>query len=172
MHAPTRFLAFALAAALPMALPAASAAPTASGAPQAASPNQSPSGQGTGGCTLIVHVTGFRNQKGDAGGTIFSSPDGWPENSAKAFEHGPFPIEGDHATLTFQHLPEGRYGLAVIHDENMNHKLDRNFIGIPKEGLGFGNNPHFTLSAPSWNTSAINVTCPTTTTDVALVYYK
>ncbi len=168
MHASPRFLALALAAAaLPLALSAAPAA-----APQAETPKQSPLGQGTGGCTLIVHVTGFRNQKGDAGGTIFNSPDGWPEDSAKAFEHGPFPIEGDHATLTFQHLPEGRYALAVIHDENMNHKLDRNFIGIPKEGLGFGNNPHFTLSAPSWNTSAIKVTCPTTTTDVALVYYK
>ena len=169
MHASTRFLAFALAAAaLPMALPA--AAPAAPATPQAPSPQQSPSGQGNGGCTLIVHVTGFRSEKGDAGGTIFSSPIGWPEDSAKAFEHGPFPIEGDHATLTFQHVPEGRYGVAVIHDENMNHKLDRNFIGIPKEGFGFANNPHVALSAPSWNASAINVACPTTTTDMKLIY--
>ena len=122
------------------------------------------------GCTLIIHVTGFRNPKGDAGGTLFSSPKGWPEDTTKAYQHGPFPITGDHATLTFEHVAPGRYAVAVIHDENMNHKLDRNFLGIPKEGFGFANNPHVTLSAPSWDAAAINVGCPTTTTDVKLIY--
>jgi uncharacterized protein (DUF2141 family) len=74
---------------------------------------------GTGPCTLIVHVTGFRNGKGKAGGTVFTSPNGWPENNDKSFAHGGFPIEGNHATLTF-HLPAGRYAVAVLQDENMN----------------------------------------------------
>jgi uncharacterized protein (DUF2141 family) len=90
--------------------------------------------QPQGNCTLIIHATGFRNQKGVAGGTLFSSPNGWPEDNDKAYAHGPFPITGDHATLTFEHLPPRRYGVAILHDENSNHKLDRNFLRIPKEG--------------------------------------
>lgn len=36
-------------------------------------------------------------------------------------------------------LPAGEYALVVYHDENGNGRLDRNFIGIPREPLGFSN---------------------------------
>jgi uncharacterized protein (DUF2141 family) len=127
----------------------------------------SPAKQGN--CTLLIQVTGFRNEKGDAGGVIFNSPKGWPEDNSKAYAHGGFPITGDHATLTF-HLPPGRYAVAVLHDENSNHKLDRNFLKIPKEGFGFANNPHVGLSAPKWEDAAVNVTCPSTEINVRLIY--
>jgi uncharacterized protein (DUF2141 family) len=120
-------------------------------------------------CTLIVHIDGFRNQKGDAGLSIFNSPDGWPENNDKAFLHGPHPFSGTQTTLT-QQVPPGRYALAALHDENSNHKLDRNFFGIPKEGFGFSNNPKVLLSAPSFDTAAMQVTCPTTETTIHLIY--
>jgi len=38
---------------------------------------------------------------------------------------------------TFRGMPRGVYGLAVFHDENMNSRVDTNFIGLPKEGYGF-----------------------------------
>ena len=124
---------------------------------------------GAGPCTLLIHVTGFRNQKGKAGGTVFSSPNGWPEDNNKSYAHGGFPIEGDHAILTF-HVAPGRYAIAVLHDENENHKLDRNFLRIPKEGFGFANNPHVGLSAPKWEDAAVNVACPVTEINVRLIY--
>lgn len=124
----------------------------------------------TGNCTLVIHVTGFRNQKGVAGGTLFTSPDGWPEDNDRSFRCGPFPITGDHATLTFDHLPAGRYGVAVLHDENSNRKLDRNFLHVPKEGFGFANNPHVGLSAPKWEDAAVNVACPVTEVSIRLIY--
>ena len=120
-------------------------------------------------CNLVVHIDGFRNQKGDAGLSIFNSPDGWPEDNDKAFTHGPHPFSGTRTTITLQ-VPPGRYALAALHDENSNHKLDRNFFGIPKEGFGFSNNPHVLLTAPSFNTAAMQVTCPTTETTIHLIY--
>ena len=123
-----------------------------------------------GSCTLIVHVSGVRNQKGVVGATLFTSPDGWPENNDNAYVHGPFPISGSTATVTFEHLPPGRYAVAVLHDENRNKKLDRNFLGIPKEGFGFANNPHVGLSAPKWEQAAIDVGCPVTEISVHMIY--
>jgi uncharacterized protein (DUF2141 family) len=120
-------------------------------------------------CSLQIHVTGFRNEKGHAGGTVFSSSDGWPEATAKAVVHGGFPIEGHQATEIFQ-VPAGKYGVAVIHDENSNHKLDRNFLGIPKEGFGFANNPKVLLTPPSFETAAVQVSCPVTQIEVRLIY--
>jgi uncharacterized protein (DUF2141 family) len=124
------------------------------------------------GCTLRIHVDGFRNTKGNLGTILFSSPDGWPEDEAKAFRHGPSPIDAASRTAiaVWSDVPPGDYGVAVIHDENSNHKMDRNFLGIPKEGFGFANNPHVALSAPSFQAAMVHVVCPATDVTIHLQY--
>ncbi|MFZ0630287.1 MAG: DUF2141 domain-containing protein [Acidobacteriaceae bacterium] len=120
-------------------------------------------------CTLRIHVTGFRNGKGKAGGIIFASPAGWPEDRSKAVASGGFDIHDRQVTEEFE-MPPGRYGVAVIHDENENQKLDRNFLGIPKEGFGFANNPRVLLSAPSFQAASTQVACPVTQIQIRLIY--
>jgi len=124
------------------------------------------------GCTLRVHVDGLRNSNGVIGSVIFTSPDGWPEDTKKAFRHGPTPISpGERqGTVVWEHLPPGDYGVAVIHDENRNAKLDRNLIAIPKEGFGFANNPHVALSAPPFQAAIVHVQFPATETSIHLQY--
>jgi uncharacterized protein (DUF2141 family) len=123
-----------------------------------------------GNCSLVVHVTGFRNSKGLLGAELFTSSNGWPEDVDKSFRHASFPIEGNHATARFDHVPAGKYGVVVLHDENENKKLDRNVFDIPKEGFGFANNPRVFLAAPPIEKATIAVTCPVTTTDIRLIY--
>jgi len=41
--------------------------------------------------------------------------------------------------------------VALVHDVNMNHKVDKNWLGKPKEQWGMSNNPHATLKAPAFN---------------------
>ncbi len=120
-------------------------------------------------CTLKIHVTGFRSNNGKAGGNVFATADGWPEDNSKAIVHGGFSISDKQAMEVFQ-VPAGRYAIAVIHDENGNHKLDRNFLGIPKEGFGFANNPRVTLSAPSFKEASVDVGCPSTQVEIKLIY--
>jgi uncharacterized protein (DUF2141 family) len=120
-------------------------------------------------CTVTLHVDGFRNQKGDLGVTVFKSPDGWPENNIKALQHGGYPFSGSSAIVKLD-LPPGRYAFAVIHDENSNHKLDRNFVGYPKEGFGFSNNPKVYLTAPGFETASTQVACPATDISIHLIY--
>jgi uncharacterized protein (DUF2141 family) len=126
---------------------------------------------------LRIHVDGFRNTTGNLGTVVFTSPDGWPEDLSKSFRHGPAPI--DPATRTavaeWTDLPPGDYGVAAIHDENSNHKLDRNILGIPKEGFGFANNPHVYLSAPPFREALVRVECakPETKTEITIhLIYK
>jgi uncharacterized protein (DUF2141 family) len=110
------------------------------------------------GCTLRIRVDGLRNSTGVVGAAIFKTRDGWPENMSKTVNHWPTPIaQGAHqATAVMENLPAGDYGVVAIHDENKNHKLDRNFIGFPKEGFGFANNPH--------------VACPVTEINIHIIY--
>jgi uncharacterized protein (DUF2141 family) len=124
------------------------------------------------GCTLRIHVDGLRNSIGVVGAAIFKSRDGWPENMSKTVNHWPTPIGPDahEATSVMDNLPTGDYGVVAIHDENKNHKLDRNFIGIPKEGFGFANNPHVGFSAPPFDAAIVHVTCPVTEINIHLIY--
>jgi uncharacterized protein (DUF2141 family) len=120
-------------------------------------------------CTLRIHVTGFRNGKGQAGGGEYASRAGWPENTKITVVHGGFAIGNGDATEVFE-LPPGRYGVVGIHDENRNHKLDRNCFGIPKEGFGFANDPYVLLTAPSFQTASVEVGCPVTQIEIHLIY--
>ena len=48
------------------------------------------------------------------------------------------PLDG-RERYRIQDIPPGEYALLVYFDENNNDRLDRNFIGIPNEPLGFAN---------------------------------
>ncbi len=124
----------------------------------------------TGGCALHIHITGLRNDKGQIAGALFKSSDGWPEDRHKVFREDGYPFKGKPPILTFEHVPPGSYAIAVIHDENMNDKLDKNMFGIPTEGFGFANNPRVIWRAPSFKDSVVRVTCPATDTTIRMIY--
>ena len=48
------------------------------------------------------------------------------------------PLDG-RETYRIKDVAPGTYALLVYYDENNNDRLDRNFIGIPKEPIGFSN---------------------------------
>ena len=54
------------------------------------------------------------------------------------------------ACCDFEDIPPGTYALAVVHDENMNGKLDTHLPGIPREGYGFSNDASALLGPPSF----------------------
>ena len=54
-------------------------------------------------------------------------------------------------------LPEGLYAIALFVDTNKNLKIDKNFLGIPKEQFGFSNNAMGNLSAPSFEQAKFEV---------------
>ena len=51
-------------------------------------------------------------------------------------------IKDNKCIITFFELKEGSYAIRYFHDENSNKELDMNFLGIPKEGIGFSNDAY------------------------------
>jgi len=49
-----------------------------------------------------------------------------------------YPLDG-RAAYRIESIPAGEYALLVYYDENGNDRIDKNFIGIPTEPLGFSN---------------------------------
>ena len=107
-------------------------------------------------CTGIhVTVLNIRNSAGNVSCALFESSDGFPiEFLRYATNLMSIKIRDKQARFDFLDLPPGTYALAVIHDENMDGKIDTNWLGIPKEGYGFSNDAKAIFSAPSFSSAS------------------
>lgn len=98
--------------------------------------------------SLTVKANGLENSKGSVIFALYNKDGSIPDEHFKAyFKKKIIKIEGKSASHTFDNLPEGRYAVAILHDENNNEKLDKKFmLPLPKEGVGFSNYDDFGLS--------------------------
>ncbi|MES2464102.1 MAG: DUF2141 domain-containing protein [Armatimonadota bacterium] len=106
---------------------------------------------------LVVTVTGIRNDKGHIAASLFDGEKGFPNDDARAVAHQLGPIKDRTATITFDSLPPGNYGVALLHDENKNNKMDSNRFGFPREGYGVSNNPRPTRRRPRFTDARFTV---------------
>jgi uncharacterized protein (DUF2141 family) len=121
---------------------------------------------------LTIKVVGARNAKGKIGVALFQSPEGFPENGSAALRREQTGIDSQTmgAEVVFRDLPPGVYAVAVFHDENMNGKLDKNFLGIPQEGYGASNNPGKKMRAPRFDEARFSLSAPQQTIEIKLIY--
>lgn len=108
--------------------------------------------------TLTIQVENVNKDDGNIGVLVFNSPHGWPEDRFVALKDIVVPAHPGTVTVTVPDLPAGDYAVAIAHDVNKNHKVDKNFFGVPKEQWGMSNNPHATIKAPSFNTAKFSLT--------------
>ena len=103
------------------------------------------------GYALTIFVEGVNNKGGNIGVLIFKSSKGWAEDRTAALKDITVAAHPGTVTITVPDLPAGEYAVAAVHDVNRNHKLDRNFVGKPKEQWGLSNNPHAVIKTPSYS---------------------
>jgi len=103
---------------------------------------------------IHVEIAGLRNERGQVFCALYSSPDGFPKDSKKAVAHVTSAITHQHALCEFSGIASGTYAVSVFHDENSNGKLDTNFIGIPREGVGASNNAKGHHGPPKFHDAA------------------
>ena len=115
---------------------------------------------------LTIKITSIRNAEGNIRVALRSD-----ENTIVASKI----VEIDPKTLTaeavFDNLAEGTYGVAVIHDENKNGKLDFNDSGVPTEGYGHSNNPERRPGPPSFDETKFAFAAPGSNLEIALIYW-
>jgi uncharacterized protein (DUF2141 family) len=66
------------------------------------------------------------------------------------------PARAGTVTVAIRGVPPGRYAVQAFHDANANGDVDQNFIGIPKEGIGFSNDAMAKLQRPKFTVAAFD----------------
>jgi uncharacterized protein (DUF2141 family) len=104
---------------------------------------------------IHVKILHIRNSNGTVACALFESPQGFPREFLQfATNIMMIRIRKSQARCDFEDIPPGTYAMAVVHDENMNGKLDTTWLGVPKEGYGFSNNAKSLLGPPSFSAAS------------------
>jgi uncharacterized protein (DUF2141 family) len=122
--------------------------------------------------TLAVQIEGLRNSEGTIHIGLFDGPAGFPQDTAAMVRSATRVLaEVGERVIRFEGLAYGEYAVAVLHDENASGAMDTNFLGIPKEGLGFSNNPRIVFGAPSFESCSVRFDEPEMALQLQMRYF-
>jgi uncharacterized protein (DUF2141 family) len=102
---------------------------------------------------LTVQISGLRSNSGKCLISLYNGKSGFPTDPESALSTSTALIKDRKCVVVMKNIPPGEYAIAIVHDENSNGKLDSNFLGIPKEGIGISNNAKSLIGPPDFEDS-------------------
>lgn len=106
--------------------------------------------------SVNITVTGLHSTKGALILCLWKDKQGFPtcQNSRTALRKRVV-VTAPSMLVRLDDIQPGQYAITVQHDENNDGKMQSNFIGMPKEGVGVSNNPG---GMPGFSKSLFGVT--------------
>ena len=104
-----------------------------------------------------VTVTGLRSQTGVVRACMTTDPGRFPRCRGDSDSFRVVVPAGEARVLDFGPVPQGRYAIALLHDENGNGKADRAVSMIPLEGYGFSRDAKVRMGPPRFEEAAFMV---------------
>ena len=96
---------------------------------------------------LTINISGLKNSTGIVTAELYSSKEKFLKI---AYKKGSSTIKSNSASVTFSEIPKGEYTVMIYHDLNNNGKLDKSFIGMPKEPVACSNNAKGFMGPPKY----------------------
>lgn len=97
--------------------------------------------------SIKIEIDNFESNQGVVLIALFDTESSFLKHP---FQKGRLEIANKKAFHVFTDVPDGIYAISLVHDEDENNELTKNFLGIPKEGYGASNNAPAKLGAPKW----------------------
>ena len=102
--------------------------------------------------TITLEITNIDKQKGYVRAALYDESNFLNED---VYIRGDsISVDGSSLTITFSEVPTGTYAVALYHDRNNNSKLDKNFVGMPKEPVAFSKGAKIKMGPPSFKSAA------------------
>jgi uncharacterized protein (DUF2141 family) len=107
--------------------------------------------------TLTVNTTGINSIKGNVYVYLYTSEEGFPIEVSKANRFKKAEVVSNSVTVIFENLKPGIYAVSVYQDIDANGKINKNFLGIPKEPVGVSNNAEGVMGPPKYEDAKFNL---------------
>jgi uncharacterized protein (DUF2141 family) len=114
--------------------------------------------------TIVARITNIRNDRGVCQVCLFDNAAAFSGSSGAPLQCVQAPVKNGVSEAQFGSVAPGEYAIAVFHDANNNRKMDKNFLGIPKEGYGASRNNLPFAAAPAFDENKFTVPERNTTT--------
>jgi uncharacterized protein (DUF2141 family) len=117
--------------------------------------------------SIQVKVSNIREATGNILIALFNNENDFLK---KAVQTKTIKASGATMTIVFDNLAVGDYAISIIHDANGNGELDKNFMGVPREGFAFGNNSMGTFGPPPFEKAKVTVDDKKVVQEVSMRY--
>ena len=105
---------------------------------------------------LTISVEGVLSSEGRVLVAVYDRSDAFLSKDG-VFRSGAAKAKKNITEVILEDLPKGEYALAVFHDENSNDEMDTNWLGIPKEPIGFSKAKMKMFGPPNFEECAFEV---------------
>lgn len=106
---------------------------------------------------LSIKITNIENAKGNMNIALFNSSEGFP-SGPEHFIGEVVPVKTADFVYVLKDIPLGVYAISIFHDINEDGELDTNWIGMPKEPIGFSNNAKGKMGPPKFEDAKFELT--------------
>lgn len=106
---------------------------------------------------IQVKVVGLRNGRGQVLVALWRGPKNFPGTPPAGTATRIAKIRQGVSEAQFDDVMPGNFAITVFHDEDGDTELKTNFIGIPKEGIGFSRNPRVRFGAPDYEDAMLTL---------------
>lgn len=103
---------------------------------------------------ITVKIENLKSDKGVLIVALFDSEENYLKQDYKSRTIRPKQAKKG---VVFNDIPEGTYAASIIHDENENGELDKNWMGIPSESFGFSKKSLGMMGPPSFKETCFKV---------------
>lgn len=118
---------------------------------------------------LEIEFTGIHNNRGQIAIGLNTSPEGWPRQPEIELAWPKQDLKDGTLVVRIDQLTYGTYAMSVLDDVDFDEEM-KMFMGIPREGFGFSNNPPHKLSVPDFEECAVIIDQPVTRITIEMRY--
>jgi uncharacterized protein (DUF2141 family) len=100
---------------------------------------------------VVIQFLNIRGEEGNILISLYDAPDQFPYQPKWKYMIAKTKLKEQGNRFLINEVKSGKYAIATFDDENCDTIMQKNFLGMPKEGYGFSNNAKPSIKgAPSF----------------------
>ncbi|GEN99521.1 hypothetical protein NSE01_13540 [Novosphingobium sediminis] len=106
--------------------------------------------------SILVQIDGLRSNRGQILACMTANPKTFPDCQKDPHARHLTVPAANGETVQFRDVPQGRYAIALFHDENGNGRMDKMMM-LPREGFGFSRDAPLQFGPPRFGAASFQV---------------